>query len=479
MIVKSVIRRRVGRGACITGSRAGSRIANRVFCLFRPDFGENGSLGPGTLRSCRRIRGKFSAQILQTTTHFDGMGHAKVAAWLSRRDGMNIRGIWRQRSSRHATHSNQGCLVSLQVAVAVNVQAAVPASFLSVSIPPVDLMLGDLPTAHRALPIGRRIAGQGCHGARKFADMGCSTMHPRAPRIRFVYFPTTDGNDRWTACHQHLVTAEVLLDRALAAHAAGLRPMVPLLNFAAEARAIVRPPQGMFHQATLEYRRWYRANGTARAQPLTREALALRLAATDELSMKEARARVAQRSHALSAADQAWLINRRNTPQEKRPLNQAEFHTLVNAIDGAWQSCAGTTHGERANRQIALRVVAMLASLLDEYVASPFKVDALAQAFTERHLGHLRQTIENSRQAESTSGVLLIGPKAWFAAKAARMRAEHQIGLSMSPTAFPSLRLTVRPVIAVVGGRLRTFVHGWRRGDSSVAEVAPVFTAFG
>jgi len=50
----------------------------------------------------------------------------------------------------------------------------------------------------------------------------------------------------------------------------------------------------------------------------------------------------------------------------------------------------------------------------------------------------------------------------------------------MSPTAFPALQLTVRPVVAVVGGRLRTFVHGWRRSsDSSVAAVAPAFTAFG
>ena len=377
------------------------------------------------------------------------------------------------------THSSEGCFVSVQVAVAVNEQAAVPAPSVVVSTPAIDLMLGDLPTAHRAPPIGRRIAGQGCHGARKFSGTAGSTAVARAPRIRFVYFPTTDGNDRWTACHQHLVTAEVLLDRVLAAHAAGLRPMVPALDHAAEARAMVRPPRGLFHAATLEYRRWYHADGTARAQPLTQEALAAQLTATEGLSMEEARHRAARRSHALPAADQAWLIDRRLTPLQQRPLNQAEFHILVNAIDGAWHACAGASHGEHANRQIALRVAAMLGSLLDEYVASPFTVDALAQAFTECHLGHLRQTIENSRQAESASGVLLTGPKAWFAAKAARMRAEHQIGLAMSPTVFPELNLTVRPVIAVVGGRLRTFVHGWRRGYSSVAAAAPVFTAFG
>jgi hypothetical protein len=340
-------------------------------------------------------------------------------------------------------------------------------------------MLVDLPTAHRALPIGRRIAGQGCHGAKKFAGMGGSSALPHVPRIRFVYFPTTESSDRWTACHQHLVTAEVLLDRVLAAHAAGLRSMVPALDHAAEARAMVRPPRGLFHVATLEYRRWHHADGTTREQPLTQEALAAQLEAAEGLSTEEARHRAAHRSHALPAADQAWLIDRRHTPLQQRPLNQAEFHTLVDAIEGAWQSCAGASHAERANRQIALRVAAMLGSLLDEYVASPFKVDVLAQAFNERHLGHLRETIESSRHAESASGVLLVGPKAWFAAKAARMRAEHQIGLAMSPTAFPTLQLTVRPVIAVVGGRLRTFVHGWHRSGSSVAEAAPSFTAFG
>lgn len=306
--------------------------------------------------------------------------------------------------------------------------------------------------------------------------MGRSSALPHVPRIRLVYFPTIEGSERWTACHRHLVTAEVLLDRVLAAHAAGLRPMVPALDHAAEARAMVRPPRGLFHVATLEYRRWYRADGTARAQPLTQEALAAQLEAGDGLSAEDARHRAGHRSHALPAADQTWLIDRRHTPLQQRPLNQAEFRTLVDAIEGAWQSCSGASHGERANRQIALRVAAMLGSLLDEYVASPFKVEALAQAFNERHLGHLRETIENSRHAETAPGVLLIGPKAWFAAKTARMRAEHQIGLAMSPTAFPILQLTVRPVVAVVGGRLCTFVHGWHRGG---AAATPAFTAFG
>ncbi len=349
------------------------------------------------------------------------------------------------------------------------------AKSVAVNVPPVDVLLGDLPTAHRALPIGRRIAGQGCHGTK--VDAFASDAGHRM-RVRFVYFPTVDDNDRRVAYHQHLMVAEVLLGRVLATRAAGLRPMAPSLDYAAEARATVRPPQAMFHPATLEYRRWYRADGTARAQPLTQEALSLRLAATDDLPMKEARARVAQRSHALPALDQAWLIDRRNTPLERRPLNQVECRALVDALDGVWQSSAGASHVERANRRIALRVAAVLGSLLDEYVASPFKSAALSEAFNEHHLAHLRQTIENSRQAESASGTLLAGPKAWFAAKTARMRAEHQIGLAMSPVASTTMRLSGRPVVAVVGGRLHTFVDG-RRPGALVAPAAPAYAAFG
>jgi len=294
----------------------------------------------------------------------------------------------------------------------------------------------------------------------------------RAPRIRFVYFPVVDENDRRAAYHQHLVIAEVLLDRVLAARSARLRPIAPMLDYAAEACVAVRPPRNLFHSATLEYRRWYDDDDTVRLQPLTQEALAARLVAADGLSMEEARHRVSRRSHALSVADQAWLIDRRITPLEQRPLNHAEFWALVNAIEGAHQVPASVSYVERANRQIALCVAALLGSLLDEFVASPFKIAALSQAFNELHLAHLRQTIASSRQTESASDMLRASPKAWFAAKAARMRAEHQIGLAISPGVFPAIRLSGYPVVAVVGGKLRTFVNGRNRGRSRTADVA-------
>lgn len=341
-----------------------------------------------------------------------------------------------------------------------------------VSTPDIDALMWNLPTAHRALPIGRRIVGQGCDGTSKLDSApSASAGHPC--RIRFVYFPVVDEHDGRASYHQHLVTAEVLLDRVLAARSAGLRPMAPALDYAAEARAMVQPPRDLFHTDTLEHRRWYDDGGNVRPQPLTQENLTAQMVAAG-LPIEQARDRAIHRSHALPAIDQAWLIDRRTTPLDQRPLNQAEFRSLVDAIEGAYQAPASTRHVLNANRQIALRVAALLGVLLDEYVASPFDIAALNDAFSEHHLAHLRQTIEASRQAESASGVLA-GPQAWFAAKAARMRAEHQVGLAMSPSAFQAMRLSGRPVVAVVGGKLRTFMDGWSRGriGSSVAFATP------
>jgi hypothetical protein len=356
------------------------------------------------------------------------------------------------------------------------VQDAVSAGPVTASTPDIDAMLWGLPTAHRALPIGRRIAGQGCDGTSNLvnAPRGASSASAGHPsRIRFVYFPVVDEHDGQASYHQHLVTAEVLLDRVLAARSAGLRPMAPALDYAAEARAMVQPPRDLFHTATLEYRRWYDDRGNVRSQPLTQESLSAQMVAAG-LPTEQARDRAIHRSHALPAIDQAWLIDRRNTPLDQRPLNQAEFRSLIDAIEGAYRASESALHVIKANRQIALRVAAMLGVLLDEYVVSPFDIAALNDAFSEHHLEHLRQTIETSRQAESASGVLA-GPQAWFAAKAARMRAEHQVGLATSPLAFQAMRLSGRPVVAVVGGKLRTFMDGWSRGriSSSVACATP------
>lgn len=292
-------------------------------------------------------------------------------------------------------------------------------------------------------------------------------------RIRFVYFSVNDESARRAHYHHYLIKAELLLDRVLAARAAGLRAMAPALGNAAEARATVRPPRNLFHPQTLEYRRWYDEGGAPRPHPLSQESLAALLMSMDGLSREEARDRAVHRSHALAESDQAWLLGRRRLPLAQRPLNESECRTLILAIDGIHEASAGLSHVESANREIALRVAAMLGAMMDEYVAAPFRLDVLNQAFNEQHLVHLRQTMAE-RQAASATGVLCVGPTAWFAAKAARMHAEHQVGLAISPEAASVMRLSGRPVVTVVGGRLRTFVDGWRRGrlSSSVAFVS-------
>ncbi|MDE1893413.1 MAG: hypothetical protein KGM46_05640 [Pseudomonadota bacterium] len=247
--------------------------------------------------------------------------------------------------------------------------------------------------------------------------------------------------------------------------------MAPALDYAAEARATVPPPRGLFHASTLEHRRWYDRAGKVRTQPLSREALAAELVA-EGLSAEHARDRACHRSHALSGADQTWLIERRHTPLDRRPLNQAEFHALIAAVEGAYRTPALAGHAIHANRQIALRVAELLGSLLDEFVASPFAEPVLSEAFSARHLSHLRQTIMASRQASASDARVLAGPRAWFAAKAARMRAEHQVGLAAAPAVAPPMHLAGRPVVTMLGGKLRTFVNGWscgRLGSSIVA----------
>lgn len=298
-------------------------------------------------------------------------------------------------------------------------------------------MLNDLPTAHPPLPIGRRLAGQDCHGLNRVAIQHGNVM-PHDARIRFVYLPAHEAHDPCAAYHQHLVMAEVLLGRVMAAHAAGLRPIAPALDDATEARATVKPPRNLFPASTLEYQRWYHDDGTARPQPLTQEALAEQMVASG-LSTRQAFDRAIHRSHALPASEQAWLMHRRALPLAQRPLNGSEFRALVGALDGVWRVPAGARYMASANRRIALRVAAALAGMLDEYVTPPFAVAALNEAFNEGLLDRLRQTIEASRQAGSVGGVLLVGPKAWFAAKAVRMRAEHQIGLALAPRAKPGL----------------------------------------
>lgn len=331
----------------------------------------------------------------------------------------------------------------------------------------VERMLADLPTAHQ----------------KPLTERGLSSLCMRAPVsvptkkntcIQFVYFSTGNDSTLHKLYHQHLINAEVLLKRVLAAHACGQRPLAPTLGYAEEARATVRPPLGMFHSGALEYRRWYDAFGALRPHPLSRESLAAMLMSVDGLSREQAKDRATHRSHALPQRDQAWLIERRKTTLNERALNADECRTLFLALDGIYESSTGTSQVETANRQIAVRVAAVLGVMLDEFTCAPFRSATLNDSFSKHHLAHLQQTIDAARRSESLAGVLLIGPAAWFAAKTTRMRAEHQLGLATSPKALTAMRLSGKPIVTVVGGRLRTFMDGWSRGRlrSSVAFAA-------
>lgn len=325
----------------------------------------------------------------------------------------------------------------------------------------IECILGELPTAH---PPPRSNSERAPFGRRALPSK-------KVTRVRFVYFSAANDGVLRALYHQHLIKAEVLLERVLAAHAAGWRAMEPTLGHVDEARATVRPPMDLFHHRTLEYRRWYDANGEPRSQPLTCEALAELLVSADGLSREEAKNRATHRSHALPERDQTWLLERRHIELSERPLNEVDCRTLFMALDGIHETSARNSHVEIANRQIAVMAAALLGALLDEYTAAPFRCAALQESFQAHHLAHLRQTIDDTRQAGSSSGVLVLGPAAWFAAKTARMRAEHQVGLATSTHPISVMRLSGRPIVTVVGGRLRTFMDGWSPGRlrSSVA----------
>ena len=315
----------------------------------------------------------------------------------------------------------------------------------------IERIIGNLPTAHPASPAA---SGHAFFGRRVVR----AVQEKKTAGIRFVYFSAANDSVLRALYHQRLIQAEVLLERVLAAHAAGWRAMEPTLGHIEEARATVRPPIELFHRSTLEHRRWYDGSGSLRPQPLTRESLVELLVSADGLSREEARNRAKHRSHALPERDQTWLIERRNIALNERPLNAAECHTLFLALDGIHETSAGSSHVEITNRQIAVQAAALLGVLLDDYIAAPFRGCALQQSFGVHHLAHLRQSIDDTLHAGSTSGVLVMGPTAWFAAKAARMRAEHQVGLATSTHAMSAMQLSGRPIVTVVGGRLRSSV---------------------
>jgi hypothetical protein len=311
-----------------------------------------------------------------------------------------------------------------------------PFDATNVSDREVGELLTNLPSAHGA-PAVSSAAGASTLGVRlrawkrRFNDPAKRARRAaRAIRhIRFVYFAHVDDDSLFGEYHHELVTAEVLLDRALAARASGMRAVNPTLSGDAEDRLFVRPPRGSFYDVTPEYIRWYGRDGMRRNMPMVREELAIELMGEYAYSYNEALDVAAKNSGALARADQTWLLARAKAPIYCRPLHATEFRQLVRAIEAAYDVPHGDSNVVRANVEIAHGAAAMLGALMDEYVETPFRTPELAKAFADFHSAHLQRVADASRML-ALLPVPVTGVMGWFTAKRARIYAEVQARLA-------------------------------------------------
>jgi hypothetical protein len=247
--------------------------------------------------------------------------------------------------------------------------------------------------------------------------------------LRFVYFVNVDDDSLFGEYHHELVTAEVLLDRVLAARVSGMKAVHPWLPGDAEEQLFTRPPRGSFHEVTPEYIRWYGRDGMRRSLPMVREELAIELMYEYAYSYADALDVATQHSGALARADQTWLLTRAKAPITCRPLHATEFRQLTKAIEAAHDVPHGDANVSQANREIARRAAAMLGAVLDEYVETPFATAELAQAFADFHSAHL-QRIAAATRLNGLLPMPVTGVLGWFSAKRARIYAEVQARLA-------------------------------------------------
>jgi hypothetical protein len=248
--------------------------------------------------------------------------------------------------------------------------------------------------------------------------------------IRFVYFAHVDDDSLFGEYHHELVTAEVLLDRVLAARASGMKAVHPFLWGDAEERLFMRPLRGSFQQVTPEYIRWYGRDGVRRDVPMVQEELAIELMSEFAYSYTDAINMATRQSGALGRMDQAWLLMRSRTPITCRPLHATEFRQLVKAIETAYDVPSGDASITHANKDIARRAAAMLGAVLDEYVETPFTTPELAAAFADFHSEHL-QRVANATRLKGLLPMPVTGVLGWFSAKRARIYAEVQARLAV------------------------------------------------
>lgn len=310
---------------------------------------------------------------------------------------------------------------------------------VAVSDREVGALLTNLPSAHDVCMVQPAATAVGLGHRMRAWTRRMSDPAKRARRaarvvrhIRFVYFANVDDDSLFGEYHHELVTAEVLMDRVLAARAAGLKAVHPTLRGDAEEQLFTRPLRGSFTQVTPEYIRWYGRDGIRRELPMVREDLAIELMGEYAYHYSDALNIATQNSGALSRNDQAWLIKRAKAPISCRPLHATEFRQLVKAIEAAHNVPFGDTGVVHANIEIARRTAATLGALMDEYVETPFRTPQLSQAFADFHSAHLQRVADASR----LTGMLplpLSGVLGWFSAKRARIYAEVQARLASTP----------------------------------------------
>jgi hypothetical protein len=300
----------------------------------------------------------------------------------------------------------------------------------------VDALLTNLPSAHDVCIVPRTVGAVGSSNRVRAWRRRMSDPAKRARRaarvirhIRFVYFANVDDDSLFADYHHELVTAEVLMDRVLAARAAGMKAVHPTLTNDAEEQLFVRPLRGSFTQVTPEYIRWYGRDGIRRDLPMVREDLAIELMGEYAYTYSHAMDIATNNSGALSRNDQSWLIARSRAPISCRPLHATEFRQLVKAIEGAYNVPYGDSTVVQANIEIARRAAATLGAVMDEYVEVPFHTPALAEAFAEFHRAHLQRVADASRIA-SLLPLPINGMLGWFSAKRARIYAEVQARLA-------------------------------------------------
>jgi hypothetical protein len=300
----------------------------------------------------------------------------------------------------------------------------------------VGVLLSNLPSAHGPQTVQSPVETPSLSNRLRAWKRRLNDPARRARRaarvtrhIRFVYFAHVDDDSLFGEYHHELVTAEVLLDRVLAARASGMKAIHPALPGDAEEKLFNRPPRGSFFQVTPEYIRWYGRDGVRRVMPMVREELAIELMGEYAYSYTNALDIATNDSGALTRNDQSWLLARSKAPIYCRPLHATEFRQLVKAIEAAYSVPHGDAMVTRANREVAHRAAAMLGAMLDEFVETPFTTPELAQAFADFHSAHL-QRIAAATRLVGLLPMPVTGVLGWFTAKRARIYAEVQARLA-------------------------------------------------